>query len=476
MNDVAIVHNRVDALTVAYRLTLSDETRAALRRAGDLANAHGRAAVHVARLSWELKNGSAPSIFALRRDQHFRMRIDLNAAGGALVPSTNGAGHATVEHEAGWTIEVIAYAAHLAEVGLRVALDEIECIVGELGRVHERRLRRLDLAADVAGWALMDRDRRAFVRRSRVRTSIYSPAKDGYALRAPLSEASVRASATAHETRVVTGFTIGRGDVVARIYDKREELQLDCSQHKAPAEEARWRSGGWDGQSKVTRVEFQLRGEALKELGCRTLDAVHDPATGEVTTLPNYLGRIWATCLNWVRLAKREKTRTGRMKPLTRCSNDPRWEVLAHATWGRAAPIKRKRERGGASTAQALGSVLSVAAARGKLETDLPQSPNAWNGASVEKLKSVLTTVCAWSVDLMATDLLERWGTAEDACIHVAVLWNAARARFARMHEREGKIPWLNNKSNPAFTRREAFADPIRSDTPTPDRLKLPST
>jgi hypothetical protein len=444
---IRIVHNRVDMFVAAYRVQLHEHVRVSLARAADIARAHGRSAVRVASLDWELKIGSAAAIYNLRRDQHVRIRIDLNAAGGMIVQREDPRGEIVPEQQPGWTVEIVAYAAHLAEVGLQSIKLEAEKLAHELGRVFDGRLRRIDLAADVAGWELRAKDRRAFVRRSRVRTSIYAPGV--HDLRAAVPAKEARASATAHETRQITGFTVGRGDVVARIYDKREELQLDASKHKAPAEEARWTAGGWDGKEKITRVEFQLRGEALKELGARSLDSVHDPVTGEIVPLHEHVPRMWSSSLQWLRLVERKKTRTGKKMPLTRCPNDPRWDVLYSTSWGHAPPIHRVRERGGASSAQALGSMLSVAAARGKLADALPESKEAWASADATKLRELLAIIASWSVDLIAADMIERWNGPADACVHVAVLWNAARARFARILERERDGPWLtSNRGN----------------------------
>ena len=57
-----------------------------------------------------------------------------------------------------------------------------------------------------------------------------------------------------------TGYTFGKGDLVCRIYDKLEEVK-----HSEKA----WfldmyRERGWDGESPVTRVEFQARRAHLK--------------------------------------------------------------------------------------------------------------------------------------------------------------------------------------------------------------------
>lgn len=446
---IQIVHNRVDGFTSAYRVRLTDEVRVNLRRKAELAKVHGRAAVGVIGHDWELKPGSVPHVFHLRRDQHVRIKIDLQATGATLVSKTDARGDVVAELEAGWTVEIIYYAAYLAQRTPEEIIWESDAIAQALGKVHEARLRRLDLAADVAGWRVADRDRNAMVKRSRVRTATYPKRLAAGQLRE--IERDAPAEVTAHYTRKVTGLVLGRGDFMSRIYDKREELNQECSAHKRAAEEFRWRAGGWDGEAPMARVEFQLRGPVLRELGMRTLDSIHDPTTGECTTLTNHLPRVWATCLRWVRLVRRTRTRTGRMMPLSRCPEDYRWSELRKASWGDAPPITRVRERGGASSAQALGSMLSVVAARGQLEGTLPEDKRAWGDASSEKLKTLLATVAGWSVDLLAADMIERWGGAEDACIHLAVLWNAARARFARSYERE-HVTW-HKKSNQESTK-----------------------
>ena len=58
-----------------------------------------------------------------------------------------------------------------------------------------------------------------------------------------------------------TGYQVGKGDLMARIYDKREEL-LHTNKLWF---EGLWRQNGWDGDAPVTRFEFQFRRKALKE-------------------------------------------------------------------------------------------------------------------------------------------------------------------------------------------------------------------
>lgn len=58
-----------------------------------------------------------------------------------------------------------------------------------------------------------------------------------------------------------TGYQVGKGDLVARVYNKREELQHTNKLWF----EGLWRENGWDGEAAVTRFEFQFRRNVLKQ-------------------------------------------------------------------------------------------------------------------------------------------------------------------------------------------------------------------
>ena len=69
------------------------------------------------------------------------------------------------------------------------------------------------------------------------------------------------------------GFDFSRGAAHACcIYDKTLELTVS---HKAWME-AVWQANGWDGQSRVTRVEFRYRRECLREMGVEEAYAFFD--------------------------------------------------------------------------------------------------------------------------------------------------------------------------------------------------------
>jgi hypothetical protein len=109
---------------------------------------------------------------------------------------------------------------------------------------------RIDVYADVQGWEPTIEDYGRFVCRAVSRRQF---AQD--------SETHVAG-------RRLTGFMFGRGDVVARIYNKTIELQTRGETWPL----AVWR--GADPEAPVWRVEFQYRRKALTTFGLRTLPAV----------------------------------------------------------------------------------------------------------------------------------------------------------------------------------------------------------
>jgi hypothetical protein len=65
-----------------------------------------------------------------------------------------------------------------------------------------------------------------------------------------------------------TGYRIGSGDLMARIYDKAYEIK---GTEKVWFKDI-WAAGGWDGESGVTRVEFQARRPFLKAYGVNSYE------------------------------------------------------------------------------------------------------------------------------------------------------------------------------------------------------------
>ena len=108
-----------------------------------------------------------------------------------------------------------------------------------------------------------------------------------------------------------SGWTVGRGgDISARLYDKTLEI------HKSKKYwlHEPWRASGWDGEQKVWRMEFQIKREALKALGVRTVPEL----VAKRHNLWQYL------CEDYLRLAQPSETDQTR----SRWPNHRLWDSL----------------------------------------------------------------------------------------------------------------------------------------------------
>lgn len=107
----------------------------------------------------------------------------------------------------------------------------------------------------------------------------------------------------------VTGYSIGTGDIAARIYDKTLEVKVSQKEWFYDL----WRSNGWNGDTPVTRFEFQLRREILKEY---SVDSFSD--------LTERLADIWRYCsVDWLSVRS-----PGRTKVRHRWETKDYWIVL----------------------------------------------------------------------------------------------------------------------------------------------------
>jgi hypothetical protein len=117
--------------------------------------------------------------------------------------------------------------------------------------------------------------------------------------------------------RQFSGLTIGKGgDLSARLYDKTLEIQSSNKDYMLDI----WRDLGWDGVTKVWRLEFQFRRTALRQLGIRRF-----------ASLLKTLGGLWQYATqNWLRLTCPIPTD----KTQSRWPAHPLWEALSAADWG----------------------------------------------------------------------------------------------------------------------------------------------
>ena len=156
------------------------------------------------------------------------------------------------------------------------------------------------------------------------------------------------------EHQTFTGWSIGAGGVVmARLYNKRIEIQKSNKLYLEPL----WREAGWDGESNVWRLEFQLKSELLKQLGFTSLPGIEGNLNG-----------IWRYLMtDWLKLtipSQTDKTRS-------RWPVHPLWNLLAATDWKtQGGPLLRtyspSRVPSEESVARrALTSLASIGALRG---------------------------------------------------------------------------------------------------------------
>lgn len=410
-----VVQNRVDALTLAYRC----DVRAHLAREwfAEVGRGRGVVVVTLHRLSW--------------LDRPTRVLLVLKRVGADAFHFSNGDLRGVLSPAAvgGWSVEVVFSQQWLARMGPRASLEYGRALASVLGtwaveidpdhrdengealwwRMPERwwhdveRVRRIDLAADVAGFHLANEDRDAFVRQRRARMDDFQPD--------PKDEDGIVGAEVQHTTgRDLTGFTIcPGGDLLCRIYDKRTELELPGREQKRQVEGELWTLGGWDGAAPVARVEFQIRGRALDEFHARTAAALDW----------RNLGAIWSYCvggtprepagrpLGWLRLVDPSSaTRSNK------ATIDPRWLAARSVEWcERQIATTRWRMRRGADARQVVGSSLSFVVSRGTLPVELTPAVGEGSDAEAEThVRAVLASILGAAATTAADDLIGQLG------------------------------------------------------------------
>ena len=156
-----------------------------------------------------------------------------------------------------------------------------------------------------------------------------------------------------------TGYKIGCGCLVARIYDKTAEVKVSQKEWFYSI----WKNGGWDMVTPVTRIEFQLRRELLKGYQVITFEDL-------IIALPD----IWRYSANdWVSIRV-----PGRDKQRTRWQMTDWWQVVSkgYVNYGETLGLIREtqsRVRYEHLMAQARGVMMSAVAIMG-IRTDCERS------------------------------------------------------------------------------------------------------
>ncbi len=377
LSQFRLIQCRVDALKIAYSVSLARTRELELAEALNVAMRCGGAISYVV----------AGTAFALEprgtRDKTYRLRND----SATILAGDDRYGFCVV-------IEIRSkyLATNSIDDAIRLGWELAIALSGKTP--DEERVRRIDLCADQLGAEFGEADRKNFVSRARTRVFHHPGTEhalsDGEALR-------------------YTGFCIGqRNDLSTRLYDKVAELraQYQPSDEKRLIEEEAFRRAGWTDGLPVWRLEIQIRGKATQQLGLRIAREV-----------PLKLNNVWAYAVGtpaassangWCRLV---------LPTTTRCERapvDPRWLVFQQADFlgGDWTPVVRTPAvRGGAPLTHVLGSLRSYLAGSGRLpEVD---------GSAEEVLAADLAAfadVVAHEPKLLSTYLKRREG---------------ARARFA---------------------------------------------
>jgi len=318
---------RVDWLTVAFCCQLPAESIARLHDRARFAAEKGCA------VEFQTPDGWRAAVAPTRRADWFRLESSL----GVAVVDLHAPG--------GWCVVVELSGEHCAWVGSPVAaLMRASGIAGSIidgaAPLDLARLRRVDLAADFVGFPLSDIEPDSWLTRRRCTVGRYDADEESSGVR------------TYSQGRSITGFTVAPGNpLMARIYDKTAQLAASHDEERAAAEESRWRLYGWD-KHLVTRVEYQLRGEALGEIG-------KPPLRDAAASLPDQLDATWSYLSSrWLQLIQ-----LGTASRRSRCALDARWEAVQAVVFSdRAAPAPRVRRTGRAAASQAVGCALSAQA------------------------------------------------------------------------------------------------------------------
>ena len=161
-----------------------------------------------------------------------------------------------------------------------------------------------------------------------------------------------------HNHRKLTGISLGKGDIMLRIYDKVEELKR--SENKQEVFADLWQVAKYD-DLPVTRVEYQLRRPVLKEF--EHLEFCN--GISDVKTLLFSLKALWNYCTHdWSRFVGVIVDREN--KNQQRAFYNEFWEIVRSVVWTgldemrREKPVKHKNLD--ALRKQARGILMSICA------------------------------------------------------------------------------------------------------------------
>jgi hypothetical protein len=430
-----VVNQAVDWLTVGFRVELEESVMLTIGAALAKTKTHGRAEVELWRdspfrgrwrESWRAEIRASGRDAALLTTPRVRVLVSAKAPGGA------DAGEA---HVPGWTVEVTATNDLLQREGARAAVAEMWRTAEWFGKVLDARLRRIDMCVDLVGFDFdpkLDVDR--IVKRSRAKVKPYTVHGNNFDLFSYSERVDGGRSVLHLLGSRFEGITVSPGNPVSLVmYDKTHELRVGQNEVKRDVLRAVWLANEWKGE-RVDRVEFHVRGEALDELGMR--GATEQALLAHLDTLWHYLAR------RWFRMVQRTA------KQLSRCPNDPRWDVVQAVEWTDRAltrpDVRRVRRSFGARAAQAVGCAVSLMVAAG----DAPNVAAGWvtpdgevwdareqarhltNAEAADILRRALGAVFRRAGEHVFRAALDKHRSPAEALEHFMVRYRATRARL----------------------------------------------
>jgi hypothetical protein len=188
---------------------------------------------------------------------------------------------------------------------------------GFLGSAPQLQVSEAHLCTDVAGWELALGDASAFVTRGHHR---------GLRLEDEDDTAPSQLQINLNGRRCGTlDFSKGAAHSCC-IYDKTKEITVSRKDWMHEV----WTANGWDGESRVTRVEFRYKRECLREMAVEEAFAFLDQISG-----------LWAySTKQWLR---HTTPTTDRNK--ARWPTSPLWEAVQQARFfGNGVPAVRERK------------------------------------------------------------------------------------------------------------------------------------
>jgi hypothetical protein len=407
-----LLQNRPDWLSVGIRCTFTPQVLDAVKAALDAAWRYGETELRVGDYVFAAKRSERRGTVQFG-NQDIRGMIDLKE-----LPADDEGGRPV-----GWTIAIDVAATLLARHTFAAVIAMLDDIASAFGAVEQMVVRRLDLAVDFKHWAIHRDDAENFKRPS-------GPSKVNEWV-----EMTDPTRARYHAGAKLTGVTICPGGVImCRIYDKTQELKIRRNEEKTATEHEVWTWAGWREGDDVTRIEFQLRSEALKEFEGFDARNPHE--------LANNLDQIWRYCVEkWCALLIPDSERVSRR------TVDPRWlAVQAVVFQERQRLPRRQRMRVGASAGQAIGVCLSVAGAAGLVDTQffelgIPVEAGAWSDVPKEERKPLLKRAMWLTTKQGLRAAIDEWVESRDDTLDAATQWvhrkRGVVARFAHLHASE---------------------------------------